>query len=415
MAINNKDKEEMIDNDDLSINLDNLDLPEIPDFEDDFSDFTFQENQESNTNEVSELNNNAQDKTQSIDEIEVGQEIEDIELKPLSEENIQVEQDESTTLSNEELENILDVESIELKDVEEQKLEEESHPEEIKIEPIEIDVADDTTSISESPNLEELQSTDLDQDIPEESISLTEKELDDILGEGIQEESILHTETQEDDILKIQDEDLVKKIVPDSEVEEKEQELEEEGGTIETHLPPLSEVEAEDETISLTPEELEGIISNEEIEEISDQLSEEFDEQKDAVSEQELESIEIPEPIIEENEESEESKKSEENETISLTDDELHNILDDVTENISSEPTIPEPEIYEVPSENREQLADNLQKETGLKKEELKKIISYLDSLFDKLPEEAIREFSKSEYFNLYKKVIEVLEIYPKE
>lgn len=406
MALNNKDQEEMIDNDDLSINLDNLDLPEIPDLEDNFSDFNFQLEQENREQEVSELNQNNLDKTQSIDEIEVNEEIEDLKLKPISDEDIQIENDESTTLSNEELENILDVESIELKDDKSNEVEalqeNDNDIEEIKLEPIEIDVADDTNSISELPKVEDLQFNNIDQEIAEESISLTEKELDDILGEGIQEDSILQTETKDDSILKIQDEDLVKKIIPDSDVEEKEQKLEEEN----THLPPLYEVEAEDETISLTSEELENIVSSEEIEEISDQLSEEFDEQKEVVSDQELKSIEIPKPIFEENEE---------NETISLTDDELHNILDDVTENISSEPTIPEPEIYEVPSENREQLADDLQKETGLKKEELKKIISYLDSLFDKLPEEAIREFSKSEYFNLYKKVIEVLEIYPKE
>ena len=33
-------------------------------------------------------------------------------------------------------------------------------------------------------------------------------------------------------------------------------------------------------------------------------------------------------------------------------------------------------------------------------------MIGYLDGLFDQLPDETVREFSKSEYFDLYKKIM---------
>ncbi|MBE7437935.1 MAG: hypothetical protein HS115_05700 [Spirochaetales bacterium] len=41
-----------------------------------------------------------------------------------------------------------------------------------------------------------------------------------------------------------------------------------------------------------------------------------------------------------------------------------------------------------------------------LEPQELRKMIGYLDQLFDKLPEETIKEFSRSEYFDLYKKIM---------
>ena len=49
--------------------------------------------------------------------------------------------------------------------------------------------------------------------------------------------------------------------------------------------------------------------------------------------------------------------------------------------------------------------------EQGVDKTELRKMISYLDQLFDRLPDETVREFSKSEYFDLYKKIMSDLDI----
>lgn len=53
-----------------------------------------------------------------------------------------------------------------------------------------------------------------------------------------------------------------------------------------------------------------------------------------------------------------------------------------------------------------EELADRVADEEGLDKEELRKMIGYLDRLFDQLPDTTIREFSRSEYFDLYKKIM---------
>ena len=55
---------------------------------------------------------------------------------------------------------------------------------------------------------------------------------------------------------------------------------------------------------------------------------------------------------------------------------------------------------------DREEAAMAISEESGLNKEELRKMIGYLDLLFDKLPETTIREFSRSEYFDLYKKIM---------
>ena len=47
--------------------------------------------------------------------------------------------------------------------------------------------------------------------------------------------------------------------------------------------------------------------------------------------------------------------------------------------------------------------------QSHLDAEELRKMISYLDGLFDKLPDETVKEFSRSEYFDLYKKIMSEL------
>lgn len=50
--------------------------------------------------------------------------------------------------------------------------------------------------------------------------------------------------------------------------------------------------------------------------------------------------------------------------------------------------------------------AEQLANETNLDREELRTMISYLDGLFDALPDEAVRQFSQSSYFDLYKKIM---------
>ncbi|MBX7058191.1 MAG: hypothetical protein K1X75_08995 [Leptospirales bacterium] len=57
----------------------------------------------------------------------------------------------------------------------------------------------------------------------------------------------------------------------------------------------------------------------------------------------------------------------------------------------------------------RAAVAERVAVDSGVNKEELRKMISYLDGLFDQLPETAIREFSHSEYFDLYKRIMDEL------
>ncbi|MBI3395793.1 MAG: hypothetical protein HY042_08160 [Spirochaetia bacterium] len=57
-------------------------------------------------------------------------------------------------------------------------------------------------------------------------------------------------------------------------------------------------------------------------------------------------------------------------------------------------------------SEHHDKLADSISKTAEINKEEVRRMISYLDTLFDSLPDDAVREFSKSEYFSLYRKLM---------
>jgi len=40
------------------------------------------------------------------------------------------------------------------------------------------------------------------------------------------------------------------------------------------------------------------------------------------------------------------------------------------------------------------------------KKQDMARLLTYLDGLFEKLPEETVRKFADSEYFELYVKVM---------
>ena len=61
-------------------------------------------------------------------------------------------------------------------------------------------------------------------------------------------------------------------------------------------------------------------------------------------------------------------------------------------------------------AKNRIQLSEELSSQE-LNKGEIKKMLSYLDDLLGELPDDVIKKFSQSEYFSLYKKVIQQLGI----
>ena len=53
-----------------------------------------------------------------------------------------------------------------------------------------------------------------------------------------------------------------------------------------------------------------------------------------------------------------------------------------------------------------DRMAEKIAQEEGLNIRELRRMILYLDQLFGKLPDDTVHEFSRSKYFDLYKKVI---------
>ena len=71
---------------------------------------------------------------------------------------------------------------------------------------------------------------------------------------------------------------------------------------------------------------------------------------------------------------------------------EIENTIHDITDKVT---------ILEENKNNKEAATDN-QKD----KEEIKKLLGYLDKLFEKLPEENIKNFADSEYYELYKKLL---------
>ena len=97
---------------------------------------------------------------------------------------------------------------------------------------------------------------------------------------------------------------------------------------------------------------------------------------------------------------------------ISLSIDELDDIIKHKQEENLIE-TIKEPDsnLLEstIPIAEREKTIDTFSEESGVNKIEIRKMIGYLDKLFDKLPEETVLEFSRSEYFGLYKKIMDEL------
>lgn len=164
-----------------------------------------------------------------------------------------------------------------------------------------------------------------------------------------------------------------------------------------SEAPRLAEMglDEEDEPIALTAEELGNIISD--VTEVS--------EGEESPEAQDLPAV----GILDEEDEG----------PVALSDDELNSILEDVREEVPAESVEAAPSgrnlIVLDDYEDREKAEEEQRRDaaieraavsSGVEQAELKKMIGYLDQLFDKLPEETIREFSNSEYFDLYKRIM---------
>lgn len=177
----------------------------------------------------------------------------------------------------------------------------------------------------------------------------------------------------------------------------------------------LGEAPQEDEEISLSQEELEGILEDAEI-----------------VDEAPPENFEAT-PLAEEPSAQDFFADADE-EPITLTEEELGGILEDSVpaEEVQDFPEIEEKSQETAPVEPlgpEVTLTENLEKgsldlagqraDAILEKaqgkmpdrEELRKMIAYLDNLLGELPDEVILRFAQSEYYQLYQKVMEALEL----
>ncbi len=103
--------------------------------------------------------------------------------------------------------------------------------------------------------------------------------------------------------------------------------------------------------------------------------------------------------------------ETEEDENVEISLDELNRIEADMSQ---SDKISPDAYVFESPEsiEQKEQIIDEkIDPLSSASKEELKKVLKYIDKLLENLPEEKIKEFAKSEYYDLYSKILNKLGI----
>ncbi|MFN4216913.1 MAG: hypothetical protein ACK4HQ_05895 [Brevinematales bacterium] len=155
--------------------------------------------------------------------------------------------------------------------------------------------------------------------------------------------------------------------------------------------------------VPLSPESFESMIAEEaKIEEIKQQDLNQLIE----IAEPDVESLENETDLLTDNEKT--LPPLEEAETVEVS---LADLGVTVNEEVS-EPIVSEAYMESSPAEeiDRQQIIEtNLDALSGTTREELRKVIQYLDNLLADLPEEKIKEFAQSEYYDLYMKIMEKL------
>lgn len=339
-------------------------------------------------------------------------------------------EDETIALSREELDDILSEAEIiqetteESKPVEYQKekKQEESKPQEKETEEPEepspgeeeeFDISEEVEQLTpedlEEIELEESEfdtyTKELEGEIEEEegeSLEDLEKELEGIDTEGMKLEANLEEDLDLDSYL-----DSVKS---DVNLEELEKELEEK----EIKEPETKEkevVEAEESFKQAGIEE--PPVSEPSLEEAKPETVEEIKIEKEAEVQLTPGEEEILNKDLELQEETPEGEVEEE--VVALSGAELEEIE-------LEEEKLPEPEelevgigeeevtkIGELPQEEKEE--ENIIKINKTLYDDITKVLKYMDSLLGDLPEDKIKEFAKSEYFNIYKRVFEELKL----
>ncbi|MFN3660054.1 MAG: hypothetical protein ACK4TN_02320, partial [Brevinematales bacterium] len=169
-----------------------------------------------------------------------------------------------------------------------------------------------------------------------------------------------------------------------------------------SHLERGLEIPVETE-VPLSPESFESIIAEEaKIEEIKQQDLNQLIE----IAEPDGESLEDETDLVAKSEKALPPLEEAETVEVSLADLGV-TVNEEVSEPIVSEAYMESPPVEEI--DRRQVIETNLDALSGTTREELRKVIQYLDNLLADLPEEKIKEFAQSEYYDLYMKIMEKL------
>ncbi len=171
-------------------------------------------------------------------------------------------------------------------------------------------------------------------------------------------------------------------ITDDAEGSEAKASVEEEIPITKSDFDEISNIEMQDEDVSLTDTDLEVMIENE---------------------------PQIPEPTP-----SVEPELTENEEHVEIALEELDEIQSEFNEKESVASTVyqTEPGTESAPTtdkSNRELIEEKMEGLSEESKEELKSVLKYLDNLLEDLPDSKIKEFSESKYYDLYVKILDKL------
>lgn len=334
-------------------------------------------------------------------------------------------EDEDIALSGDELNNLLESGEIETEDAEslgdslfEQSSEED---ESISLSPDELGniTAEEEFELDNSDSPELTSSEDDDFDLSDSTQDLEMESSPSLFEEKVEDEEIALSGDELNNLL-----------------ESGEIETEEAESLGDSFFEDSSE---EDESISLSPDELGNITAGEdfEVENVDTSSSEEATNFDLPESSDEIE-FDAPSDLFGEN--------ATEDEEIALSGDELNNLLESGEIETEEEPGQEStPDEYDNPIDSGMVIGDDdfvIDEDTSslsslsdlgsdisiedntdysdtidsfhfgnVKKEELKKVISYMDELLGSLPDSYIKEFASSEYFELYKKIMNELEL----
>jgi len=397
-----------------------------------------------------DLEKNFKDIEEELSEFKIEEDIDNLSLESLEEEALRTSE---SMVSDEEIQNLekeseldLSLDNIDNNEVEEailaeeeisldNKLEDNENIEDIQEEKLEnfdnvdYEVELNTAEIEGNKKIEDIkESGDMEEISPEEEkIVLDETELseveevifpdeknmpeldEDIKNIGLKDSNLGDTISPLTDTKAVFSEELGDEESLDlsSQIEEPAEEIKEE--TLEEEL----------EEESLSPTELENIISTTELIETSAESVSENEENIDLGITEDLELEKLESDIdmngIDIKEEpitiDETSTQLEESETIDLSNFEA-DLIDTNQEEVQTL-TISKEEEEDIYNSLRNEMMSKKNKESEPQelKEQVKVVLSYLDQLLDALPEEKIKEFAESKTFEIYRKLFEELNI----